>query len=245
MTSCHPLRRASGHRVAMSFTSEIRLAVGSATDRAMALAMPLSCAVCYREGTRLCRDCRAALEGRLRADPTELDAQASSVLEPLTQLLWCAPFTGITRRAIDRLSDDGERPLSGPLGEAIAHRWRTAGGDGDVMVPVPASAAQNRERGYDAAVLLARVAGARLRLPVVEALRRRADSPFEPPTGQSFEVIAPRRIQGRSVVLVDDVVGSGERLIGCAAALFRAGARTVSAVTVARDRQVVPERALN
>jgi predicted amidophosphoribosyltransferase len=234
MTPCHPWGRSPGHREPVSFASELRFAVGSVTDRAVSLAMTSTCAVCYREDTRLCRDCRIALRDRLRATPNDTEAQASRALEPLAQIEWCAPYTGMTRRAIDRLSDDGERLLSGPLGEAIAHRWRLAGGGGDIMVPVPASAAQNRNRGFDAAVLLARVARARLHLPVVEALRRR--SKRVPTPGEGFEVIAPQRIVGRSVVLVDDVVGSGERLLASAVALLSAGARAVSAVTVASDR---------
>lgn len=240
MTRCHPDRPDLRHREVMSFGSGLRFAMGSATDRALSLAMPSTCAVCCREGTRLCRDCRVALEHRLRTGPTESSAPGSQAPEPLAQLEWCAPFTGITRRAIERLSQSGERHLSGPLGEAIAHRWRTAGGGGDVVVPVPAPAARNRELGFDDVALLAQVVGRRLRLPVIQALGRRVDRDFGASTGDGFAVIEPGRIQGLSVVLVDDVVSSGERLAACARELLAAGARAVSAVTVARDRLAAP-----
>jgi len=240
MTPCHPKWRDLGHRGVMSFASEIRFAVRSAADRAVSLAMPSTCAGCYREGTQLCRECRVALQRRLRVGADDGE-QGSFALAPLTQLEWCAPFTGITRRAIDRLSDAGERNLSGPLGDAIAHRWRTAGGGGDVMVPVPAPSAENHDRGLDDVVLLAQVAGRRLHMPVVEALGRSVDAGSARSAGDAFTVIAPTRIVGLSVVLVDRVVGSGERLAACARELLRAGARAVSAVTVARDGLAVRE----
>jgi len=216
----------------MSFASELRFAAGSVADRALSFAVVSTCAGCDRDGTRLCRSCRVALDRSLRGGATEASPRGSPALAPLIQLEWCAPFTGIARRAINRLSDAGERHLSRPLGEAIAHRWRAVGGGGDVMVPVPAASDENQDRGYDDAVLLARVAGRRLRLPVIEALGW---------SGGGFEVLEPARVAGLSVVLVDDVVASGVRLAGCAAALLRAGARAVSAVTVASDRLTAPE----
>jgi predicted amidophosphoribosyltransferase len=44
------------------------------------------------------------------------------------------------------------------------------------------------------------------------------------------------RVEGRWIVLVDDVVTTGSTLVACAEALYQAGAMAVSAVTVARER---------
>jgi len=224
----------------MSVVSALRFAVRSVADQAMSFALFSACAGCGREGTRLCRDCRLALEHRLRAGAIEPAAPGWAAPAPLEALEWCAPLTGITRRVIDRLGDAGDCYLSRPLGEAIAHRWRQVGGGGDVLVPVPAPSGQVRDRGFDEAVLLARVAGRRLGLPVVEALERLSGEAPVSSSGEIFDVIAPARIDGRSVVLVDAVVGSGERLAACAVVLLRSGARAVSAVTVARDQLPQP-----
>jgi predicted amidophosphoribosyltransferase len=218
----------------MSFMAEVRYAVASAADLALDLAMPGTCVGCYREGTTLCRDCRVALSTRLRGDSNGRTALPTGPPAPLLQLEWCAPFAGITRRALTRLSDAGEHRLSSPLGEAIAKRWATAGVGGDVIVPVPASPSSIHARGYDEAVLLARVAGRRLGLPVIEALERKPTA--LPATGRTFDVIGAGRIEGRAVVLVDAVVTTGATLAACATALIRARARVVSAVTVARDQ---------
>jgi competence protein ComFC len=221
---------------AMSFFSELRYAVESAAGRALELTLTSSCAGCYLDGSSLCRDCRASLESRLGTVPEVSTTFALDLPTSLSKLEWCAPFTGLTRRALDRLGEAGERRLSGPLGDAIARRWKMAGGGGDVLVPVPANPERLRERGFDEAVLLAQEAGRHLHLPVVKALGHLQATGCE-----AFEVIVPERIRGRSVVLVDDVVGTGDRLAACATALLDAGARVVSAVTVARDRLVAPE----
>jgi predicted amidophosphoribosyltransferase len=219
----------------MSLISGLSYALGSAADRALGLTYVSSCAGCYVEGSSLCRECRASLDRRLGSEPEMSNRLASDLPAPLTKLEWCAPFTGLTRRVIDRLGEAGERRLSSPLGDAIANRWRRAGGGGDVLVPVPASTAHNQDRGFDEAALLAQVASRRLRMPVVQALGHPAAD------AGGFEVIAAERIRGLSVVLVDDVVGTGDRLAACATALLEAGARVVSAVTVARDRLAASE----
>lgn len=217
--------------------SELRHVVGSAADRALDFAMPATCVGCYRDGTTLCRDCRIALGSRLGAESSVTAGIRAELPAPLLRLESCAPLAGITRRAIERLSAAGERRLSGPLGEAIATRWRTSGSGGDVLVPVPDSRASVSARGYDDAVLLARVVGRRLRLPVVEALGRTTGADA---SGVAFNVIAPELIDGLSVVLIDDVVSTGATLVACATALLKAGARAVSAVTVASDRRPAP-----
>jgi predicted amidophosphoribosyltransferase len=218
----------------MSLMTELRYAVGAFADRATDFAMPTTCAGCYRAGTTLCAECRAVLQATLTRGPGVNAGTAAAIPAPLLWLEWCGPFVGITRRALERLADGGDRRLSDPLGEALAKVWTRAGTGGDVLVPVPASVASTRARGYDEAVLLARVAGRRLRMPVVEALGRTATA--APDRGGEFEVTAADKIRGRSVVLVDDVVATGATLVACAAALMRAGATAVSAVTVARDQ---------
>jgi len=211
------------------------------------LLLPPSCPGCGREGVLVCDRCRRHLGARLDAPPGLPIGLPGSLPAGLAQLEWCAPFTGPTRAALHALKYAADRRLAGPLGELLAARWRRAGGGGDLLVPVPVSAARLRERGYDQAVLLADEAGAQLGLPVVAALRRSRATAAQYALGRqerganvraAFSIdpgLAPR-VRGRWIVLVDDVVTTGSTMAACAAALVSAGADAVSGLAVARER---------
>ena len=221
-------------------------ALGSVATRALDLALPASCAGCRIEGPAICGDCLPALDVRLPAPPGVPVGLPADIPPPLLQLEWCAPFTGVTRRALHALKYDGERRLAPMLGAAVARRWARAGVAGDVLVPVPASPDRVRERGYDQAALIAGEAGRRLRLPMRLAVERTRATTAQfdldraaraANLGGAFRVPDGRdAIAGRWIVLVDDVVTTGATMSACAEALLDAGAAAVSAVAVARER---------
>ena len=233
---------------AVDLLSDLRGILGSVAGRALDLALPASCAGCRREGSPLCRDCLPALDARLEAEPGVPLGLPADLPAPLLQLEWCAPFTGVTRRALHALKYDGERRLAPPLGAAVARRWARAGVAGDVFVPVPASPDRVRERGYDQAALIAAEAARRLRVPVLRALERTRATTAQFDLGRAarasnlrgaFRVASGTdgaAIVGRWVVLVDDVATTGATLAACATALLEGGALAVSAVAVARER---------
>jgi ComF family protein len=167
---------------------------------------------------------------------------------PLAQLEWCAPFSGATRAAVHQLKYGGERRLVGPLGAAMAARWRISGAGGDLLVPVPVHAERARRRGYDQAVLLAAEVSRCLDVPWLAALKRCRDTQPQFDLGRiarrtnvagAFATAGQSqasRVDGRWVVLVDDVVTTGSTLVACAEALYRSGAVAVSGLTAARER---------
>lgn len=229
----------------MDLWSDLRGALGSVAGRALDLALPATCAGCRREGSPLCAECLPALDARLEAEPGVPIGLPADLPAPLLQLEWCAPFTGITRRALHAIKYDGERRLARPLGAAVARRWKRAGVAGDVLVPVPASPDRVRDRGYDQAALIAAEVGRQLGLPVVHALERTRATTAQfdldraaraTNLGGAFAVRDPAGIVGRWVVLLDDVATTGATLAACAVALLDSGASAVSAVAVARER---------
>jgi ComF family protein len=230
---------------AMDLLGDVRTVLGSVAGRALDFALPAQCAGCRREGAALCGDCLPALEVRLEAVPGVPIGLPADIPPPLLQLEWCAPFTGVTRRALHALKYDGERRLAPLMGAAVARRWARAGAGGDALVPVPASPDRVRDRGYDQAALIAAEAGRRLRLPVLRALERTRATTAQfdldraaraSNLGGAFRAVDAVAVEGRWLVLVDDVVTTGATLAACATALLEAGAAGVSAVAVARER---------
>jgi ComF family protein len=148
---------------------------------------------------------------------------------------------------VHALKYDGERRLVGPIADLMSERWNRAGIGGDALVSVPVHAQRRRQRGFDQAELIGRAIGGRLRLPYWPALRRatrtRAQHQLgrrarESNVGSAFAVAAAYAadVSGRWIVVIDDVTTTGATLVGCARALYDAGAFAVSALTFARER---------
>ena len=130
------------------------------------------------------------------------------------------------------------RPLGAALARAAA-RWQPG-----ALVPVPSSAAAVRDRGFDHALRLARVAGAALGVPVVPALqvvRRTADSAGLSATARAANLSGAFAVDpsvvpgllGLRVVLVDDMVTTGASLAEAARALHCAGLQAAGCAAVA------------
>src|SRR5262249_8574446 len=116
-----------------------------------------------------------------------------------------------------------------------------------VMVPVPLHARKLRQRGFNQSEMIARAAlknigGSRLLLHE-EMLERTRETQTQ--TGLTrhqrrenirgaFAVTKPEDVQGREVLLVDDVFTTGTTVSECARVLRRAGASKVWVATVAR-----------
>ena len=127
------------------------------------------------------------------------------------------------------------------MAQCLRDRWD---GTADLITWVPLSKERLRERGYDQARLLAERAAEELGLPVRGTLEKTRNT-----TEQSSLTEEERRranvkgvyralegcgVEGKHVLLVDDVTTSGATLSECAACLCLAGAASVTALTLAR-----------
>jgi ComF family protein len=152
-------------------------------------------------------------------------------------------YEGAMRRVVHAFKFDGRRSLAPRLGSLMREAGAELIAGADLAVPVPLHFWKRLRRGFNQAADLAHT----LDLPVVHALRRTrmthsqsglAATPRRRNLRNAFAVpasIARRRLlDGRIVVLVDDVTTTGATLDACARALKAAGAREVRALTAAR-----------
>lgn len=133
------------------------------------------------------------------------------------------------------------------LGAMLDRGWMPPDiGGAELVVPVPLHPRRRRERGYDQALLLAKVLAKRLGcklLPGVLVRTRYTSQQALLPVGRrwdnvrgAFAVRDPARFRGRRVLLVDDVMTTGMTASECAKVLKRAGAENVQVLTLARPR---------
>jgi ComF family protein len=114
----------------------------------------------------------------------------------------------------------------------------------DAVVPLPLHPRRRRQRGYDQALMLARVVGEKAGCPIVsQAVRRRrytAQQSLLPVTQRrdnvrgAFECDRPGLVRGRGLLLVDDVMTTCATADECSRALKKAGAASVNVLTLAR-----------
>lgn len=155
-------------------------------------------------------------------------------------------YEGRLRELIHLLKYGKMAPLAAPLGEWIA-RAMPRDAVFDLIVPVPLHWRRRWDRGFNQSELLAAHVARRYGLRVVPALRRvRATASQAGLTSSrrrsnvsgAFEVKRKQAVEGRRILLVDDVLTTGATASACGTALKRAGARTVTLVTLARvDRR--------
>ena len=218
-------------------------------QKVLDLLLPPTCPGCGTEGEALCRRCRAHMARRLDEPAGVPIGLPSNQPAGIVQLEWCSSFNGPARASVHALKYDGERRLVGPTrrahGSALAarrHRRRRAGA-GACSRPEatrawlrPGRAACARRRrdlsGCRSSTRCERAAKHHGSAPASDAARGKATWL----TRSASRRATPSDVQGRWIVLVDDVVTSGATLAGCAAALHEAGAYAVSALTLARER---------
>jgi len=175
-----------------------------------------------------------------------LDHKDSFRKVDFTSGCWSAlEYRDEVRKAVHHYKFTPIRARGGPLGQLMAQcvldhpEIRP-----DVITWAPLSRKRLRERGFDQAEELARSAGRELKIPVLPLLVKARD------TGRQSDLVQAEQrranvlgvyalrpnvsVQGRRILLVDDVVTSGATLLACAKVLAEAGAEEVWCVTLAQ-----------
>ncbi len=203
---------------------------------AWAVLFPVECAGCGADDRSLCVACLAALL-------PDVTLRAVGGLRVHTALL----YEGRVRRVILAYKEQGRTDAASALSRALAAAVAaaTATAPAAELLCIPPSRAAYRRRGYDPVGLLVRRAGLRS----VRGLRHGRRTATQKSLGleQREEnlrgaFVARRRLDGRSFVLVDDILTSGATLAEAERAVCRAGGVVIGAATVAFTVRILPFR---
>lgn len=204
------------------------------------LIFPPRCAFCgtLLDGEReVCALCRDQL-------PWAVGQEGERKGEFFSRCVFPLRYQDMVRRGIHGLKFEGRSACAGVYGAMMARCVRERlEGPFHIVTWVPVSRARLRRRGYDQARLLAREVAEALGKHAMGTLRKvRHNQPQSSLTGDSarranaldcYRAVEPRRLAGRRVLLVDDVITSGATLSECARVLLSAGAVEVCCVTLA------------
>ena len=209
------------------------------------LLFPPKCILCgkllEKQETDLCRACR-------EESPECLGKHKNFSFLDSWAAIWY--YEKNIRQSILRFKFRRARHYADVYGRLLAMRLLQLYPEGfDVLTWVPISRARRFTRGYDQVELLARAVGRELGMKPVKTLKKlRNNRPQSGISGQAqrranvlgvYRVISPAQVQGKRILLLDDIITTGATAGECARVLLTAGATEVhcGCVAVANKRK--------
>ena len=213
---------------------------------------PPICGGCEKLGVRWCGECKTSvvLIPEPQCDICGLPQSSAGVCDscqktkPTYDILrsW-AVFEGPVRKAVHRIKYRQDLGLGESLANDLLDYVNQLNWQVDIVVPVPLGKKRFRERGYNQVSLIARpLALAKGWKYAPRSLKRARETTSQ--VGLSADkreenvhdafVAKGSQVDGKSVLIVDDVSTTGATLNSCAQALITGGAREVYALSLAR-----------
>lgn len=258
-TASRPIHATIFYRTALQPT---RLALRAGLRRLVGLVYPPVCVACQAatgEAQALCAHCWGEIGFIERpycerlGTPFAVDLGAgllspAAIADPpvFGRARAVCRFDGVARELVHRLKYGDRAELAVTLGRMMAQAGHELIAEADLAVPVPLHRTRLWSRRFNQAALLARAIARLTALPQSPALlarlkrtrqqvgltrAQRADN-----LQGAFRVPdrARPQVEGRRILLIDDVLTTGATANAAARALLRAGARQVDVLTFAR-----------
>lgn len=211
-------------------------------DWLLDLIYPPRCAFCRRLLDRrekgVCRFCRPKLPYVPADGQVQHFRNVDKCLSPLY-------YHGAVRNSLHRYKFGGATAYADIYSEFIVKCIDENQISCDSITWVPLSRRRLRKRGYDQAELLAKLIAKHLGQRPVRLLKKLRDTPPQSQTGSAekrraniagaYACLRPERVQGKRILLVDDIVTTGATLSEAAKVLKKAGAKEVICATLARS----------
>lgn len=230
---------------------------------AMSLFMPRTCLICGRpllenEGS-VCILCRYNIPltgfAKRKDNPVKLIFENMMPVESATAMFW---FIGGTewQRVIHKFKYSGRWFFAQKMGEWLGEELRDSGNfdDVDLIIPIPLHFRRRLMRGYNQSEQLALGVGRKLgvkcdfgsvrRCVYNDSQTSKIDVERWDNVEEIFEVRNAKRLRGRHILLVDDVITTGATISSCATTIIRAceGDVRISVASLAVSRRIVNEK---
>jgi len=219
------------------------------------------CAACLKAPSGLsaeyfCSQCKTPFQNRFQLDLEGRCALCRAGARGFDAAYCFGFYEGALRDLIHLDKYSGMKPLAKPLGEYLSRALPLDEGF-DAVVPMPLHWRRRFERGFNQATLIAAQVARRRNIPVLHAVRRvRATRTQTGLTNAkrrdnvsgafrvSRRVEQGRSLKGMRILLVDDVMTTGATGSACGSVLKRAGAKSVTLLTLARVDRRAPQPAV-
>lgn len=217
---------------------------------------PLDCLSCGSEGSVLCEACSTteiiaygqhcfgcgslSENGRTCPKCRRLGAP---------RYVWISTtYEGVAKKLINSYKFAGTRLAAEKIAQLMADTLSDFNRQSDLtrldylLVPVPTATSRRRRRSFDHARLLAKHLGSKTNMKLIDALGRLGQSRQVgarrevrlKQLNESYWVRLPYLINGRNILLIDDVVTTGASLSAAGRVLRQAGAKRVDALVFAK-----------
>ena len=204
-------------------------------DAALDWIFPPRCVGCGRVDAWWCASCADDLTA-LPIDP------AFYPLDHFAATLSTGVHVGLLQNSIQALKYYGLTDLTPLLGARLASVYPRLNVTIDLIVPVPLFKARLAERGYNQSQILCAALADQIGIPTSDALTRERDTGSQVGLNREERLTNvesafkadPAQVDGKRLLIVDDVRTTGATLKACAQAALTAGASAVYALTLSR-----------
>lgn len=150
-------------------------------------------------------------------------------------------YEGLAVSLIKRFKFGNKRYIAEEFGKMLADEYLKAEYCCDLIIPVPMSISEYKERGFNQSALLAKEVAKRLNVAYSENLIKVRDTSTQKHLKgierrknlkSVFSVCDKAELKGKTILLIDDVFTTGATINECSRTLKKATARAVYSLTV-------------
>ena len=210
------------------------------------LLFPLTCLNCQQEGTLLCEKCFESIKIN---DRLQNDLLSEKLIIPNLNRIYLAGNydNKLLGEIIKKYKYEFLSALSEPLGRFLISFWEKINGPSDfleniIVMPLPLTRRRYKWRGFNQAELLARAFSTHFNYPLNTNLERIKNQPPQVGLDEKERIknvsgifrLPKNSLLDKNVLLIDDIVTTGATLNEAALTLKAAGAKSVSALVLAK-----------